>query len=154
MRIGCGDGSLALGCIGQWSVGGQFWPAGFWYWWKRPRIGVWSRNRDSGCRRTRRWVLGVDEAPMMADGTRRQVLLNQVAQAVRGICDVFVELDSIDEVSRLAWFDDLAMAVSQSHPQSTEIDAAIVASGLKSTFTPCVVLKTRALGEALSTIRT
>jgi hypothetical protein len=44
------------------------------------------------------------------------------------------EVDVSDDPDRLAWFDDLAMAVSQSHPQPADIEQAVVASGLKATL--------------------
>jgi hypothetical protein len=89
----------------------------------------------------------------MTKSIDRQLLLNQVAQGIHAVDDLLKEVDVGDSHERLAWFDDLAMAVSQSHPQPTEVEQAIVESGVKATLTPSVLLRANPLGQALSTMR-
>jgi hypothetical protein len=81
------------------------------------------------------------------------LLLNQVAQGIHAVDDLLKEVDGTDDHERLAWFDDLAMAVSQSHPHPAEIEQAIVESGVLATLTPSVLLRAKPLGQALSTMR-
>jgi hypothetical protein len=72
-------------------------------------------------------------------------------------------LDSVD--TGIEWFqsgaadekqlilDTLAMCASQSHPRLNEIDEGIKLSGLKPTFTPCVLIKAKPFKEAIGKIR-
>jgi hypothetical protein len=89
----------------------------------------------------------------MSESMRRQLLLNQVAQGVRPVDLLLAEVDSADESSRLAWFDDLTMAILQSHPAPGEPEQAIALAGLRPTFTPCVLVRTKPVREALAVMR-
>jgi len=84
---------------------------------------------------------------------QRTILLNQVAQSVRPFDDVTQELAVVSESERLEWMGDLIFAVAQSHPTRVDVDAALAKSGLKVTYTPCVLLRTKPFREALSKIR-
>jgi hypothetical protein len=89
----------------------------------------------------------------MSESARRLLLLNRVAQGVRSVDLLLTEVASVDEPRRLAWFDDLAMALLQSHPLTAEVEQAIAHAGLRPTFTPCVLVRTKPLGEALAVLR-
>lgn len=90
---------------------------------------------------------------MNASLIERLILVNQVAQAVHPIDELLSEVASSDENSRLAWFDALASAVSQAHPQPTDFVRAIADAGLRPTFTQCTLLSSKPLGLALATMR-
>jgi len=89
----------------------------------------------------------------MSQALKRQLLLNRVAQDICPVHLLLEEVESADEPSRLAWFDELAMAVMQSHPMPTEVEQAIAHAGLKPTFTPCVLVRTKPFRQALRVMR-
>jgi hypothetical protein len=83
----------------------------------------------------------------------RRILLNQVARSMQPFEAIQRELSGLSDDERLAWIDDLIVAVDQSHPTPQDVEASIVTSGMKPTFTPCVLLVTKPLRQALAAIR-
>ena len=67
-----------------------------------------------------------------------QILLNQIAQDVRPLQDA-EKLMSDDSWSEVIW-NSLMWMVCQAHPTRVDVEEGIEASGLKSTYTPCVLL--------------
>lgn len=83
---------------------------------------------------------------------QRTILLNQVAQSVRSFDEIRQELALINELDRGEWLADLIYAVGQSHPTVNDVDRALTVSGLKLTYTPCVLLRSQPIREALAKI--
>jgi hypothetical protein len=97
------------------------------------------------------WSVRLTSAAMTR--IERTILLNQVAQSVRRFDDITRELAIISETERVEWLSDLIFAVGQSHPTPADVEAALAASGLKLTYTPCVLLRSKPLRDALAKIR-
>jgi len=74
--------------------------------------------------------------------------MNEIEIKINKIAQDFIEINS-----GIQWFEEqdssekkkiirtLNLFIQQSHPRRDEIDAAIQDSGLKETFTPCVIIK-------------
>lgn len=76
-----------------------------------------------------------------------QLQLNRIAQGVLSEAagnSWFEELSSVEQTEVLQ---DLAYVCHQAHPKPSEVPEAITRSGLKPTFTPCVMLKSVAIPE-------
>ena len=67
-----------------------------------------------------------------------QILLNQIAQGVRSVGDA-EELLHDTHSADILW-NSLSFMVCQAHPTREDVEVAISESGLKATYTPCVLL--------------
>ena len=67
-----------------------------------------------------------------------QILLNQIAQGVRYVGDA-EELLNDTHSADILW-SSLTWMVCQAHPTREDVEVAISESGLKPTYTPCVLL--------------
>jgi len=82
--------------------------------------------------------------------------MNEIEIKINKIAQDFIEINS-----GIQWFEEqdssekkkiirtLNLFIQQSHPRRHEIDAAIQDSGLKETYTPCVIIKKKPIKEAL-----
>lgn len=87
-------------------------------------------------------------------GTMKHLLfLNQVAQGASPIAAAIKRLAEFSDQQRFDFFVDLAMMVVQAHPLPGDVDRAIERSQLKPTFTPCVLVRKKALAEAVAQCR-
>jgi hypothetical protein len=68
------------------------------------------------------------------------LFLNQVAQGHHSLPDAKNALENLSEEEQIATLNRLALMVSQAHATPDEVAQAIVESGLRPTFTPCVLL--------------
>lgn len=73
---------------------------------------------------------------------QQEILINKYGQDIiesSTIIDNFLELHTREE--QFDFLDYLLFCIMQSKPINDDIDKAILNSGLKSTYTPCVILK-------------
>ena len=80
------------------------------------------------------------------------VYLNQVAQNVVTLNDATREFRDLDSATRSDVMHRLYLMTHQSHPLPDEVSLAIAQSGLKPTFTPCVMLSGGNVESQLSRI--
>jgi Family of unknown function (DUF5958) len=69
-----------------------------------------------------------------------QILLNKFGQGLLSADDVIAIFDSIDIEDKKAFFSDLIDLIIQSKATDEDVEPAIRFSGLKHTFTPCILL--------------
>lgn len=70
-----------------------------------------------------------------------EILLNKFGQELvqeESLVQMFMDLDY---VSKNEFLYDMLFIIQQSKPMDTDIEPAILRSGLKSTYTPCILLK-------------
>lgn len=70
-----------------------------------------------------------------------EILINQYGQVLIDEERIMQLFDSFDTDSRNTFFTELLNLILQSKPKDEDIEVAIFNSGLKSTFTPCVLLR-------------
>src|SRR5436190_4684 len=73
--------------------------------------------------------------------TAIELHLNRIAQGLVSEAEGHSWFESLQPEARLKTLRVLANICQQSHPLSQEVPQAIERSGLKATFTPCVLLK-------------
>lgn len=79
-------------------------------------------------------------------------ILNLTAQGRQSVEETLNWFQATESVQQIAILRDLAMAVQQAHPTTDDISSAIALSGLKSTYTPCVILKKHPVPDALQRV--
>lgn len=70
-----------------------------------------------------------------------EILVNQYGQDLIGIDQLLTLFVEFDPIAQKAFLNDLLHMIGQSKPNEGDIEFAILDSGLKSTYTPCVILK-------------
>ncbi len=78
------------------------------------------------------------------------IYLNQIAQGIVPLDDVVVAFSNLPQSARSETIHQLSLMVHESHPHPSEIVDAISTSGLKRTFTPCVMLSSGDFYQQLS----
>ncbi|MCG8336264.1 MAG: DUF5958 family protein [Proteobacteria bacterium] len=81
-----------------------------------------------------------------------QIKLNKIAQDIITLDSGIVWFESYEKNEKLQILHFIALMISQSHPRPEEVDIALKQSGLKETFTPCVLVREKTLKEALTGI--
>jgi hypothetical protein len=69
-----------------------------------------------------------------------QTLINKYAQDLIGLNDLISPFESMDISQKRDTLNELRFLILQSKPTNQDIDLAIKESGLKATYTPCVLL--------------
>ena len=70
-----------------------------------------------------------------------EILLNKFGQTLIGIDPLLHLFEGLEVTSKRSFLNELLFLILQSKPKEEDIELAIVNSGLKSTYTPCVLLK-------------
>ncbi len=81
-----------------------------------------------------------------------QILLNQLAQGLSDIREGGVWFIALEENERRAALRELNFMIAQASPRNEDVANAITKSGLKTTYTACVLLKTGEMRERLAKI--
>jgi hypothetical protein len=76
-----------------------------------------------------------------------ELQLNRIAQGLLPISEGIAWFDALAQDEQEAVLRTLAYITSQSHPLANEVEPAMAQAGLKSTFTPCVVVLKAPLPE-------
>ncbi len=71
----------------------------------------------------------------------QEILINQYGQKIVNIEQLISLFESFDNDSKRAFLNDILYLIMQSKPQEEDIDPTIVASNLKPTYTPCILLR-------------
>ena len=80
------------------------------------------------------------------------IRLNQYAQGIKSIQDAKVWFSSIESNRQLEILRELSNLGLQAGARETDIPEAIINSGLKSTYTPCVLLSRKGMSIQLSKV--
>lgn len=78
-----------------------------------------------------------------------ELKINKAAQGMISYPEITSWFESLNEEQQIKVRAELNYCVFQAHPTSQEIEVAIQKSGLKPTFTPCVVFMSNHINEAL-----
>jgi len=70
-----------------------------------------------------------------------QVLVNQFGQGLIAIDQLTADFSLLEIMTKRKFLNELLFLIMQSKPKETDIELVIIKSGLKSTYTPCVLLK-------------
>lgn len=70
-----------------------------------------------------------------------QVLVNQFGQGLIAIDQLIADFSLLETMTKKKFLNELLFLIMQSKPMEGDIEPAIIKSGLKPTFTPCVLLK-------------
>jgi hypothetical protein len=70
-----------------------------------------------------------------------EILVNKYGQDIVGIEPLLLIFERFEISSKKDFLNDIVFLILQSKPQEEDIEPAIEESGLKSTYTPCVLLK-------------
>ncbi|MBN8684311.1 MAG: hypothetical protein J0L99_16810 [Chitinophagales bacterium] len=73
--------------------------------------------------------------------SKNDILINQYGQGLIGSEPFIAAMSQMEEAQKKLFWDELLFLILQSKPEATDIAPAIEASGLKPTFTPCVLLQ-------------
>lgn len=77
-----------------------------------------------------------------------QLTINKIAQGVITLEEGLAWFDSSDSESRLEIMGSLDLCIHQSHPNREDIERGIQLSGLKETYSPCVLIRKKHINEA------
>ncbi|WP_343555630.1 DUF5958 family protein [Sphingobacterium sp.] len=78
-----------------------------------------------------------------------QVLVNQFGQGLIAIDQLTADFSLLEIMTKRKFLNELLFLIMQSKPEEGDIEPAIIKSDLKSTFTPCVLLKRGAANHNL-----
>lgn len=81
-----------------------------------------------------------------------EILINKYGQGLVNKEPLLQFFKSLEEISQKAILNDMLFLIQQSKAKDDDIDLAILNSGLKSTYTPCVLLKKGVLNYNLERI--
>ncbi len=81
-----------------------------------------------------------------------QVLVNQFGQGLIAIDQLTADFSLLEIMTKRKFLNELLFLIMQSKPEEGDIEPAIIKSDLKSTFTPCVLLKRGAANHNLKKI--
>lgn len=70
-----------------------------------------------------------------------EILLNKFGKGLVTIKQLTEDFRLLEMIKKKEFLNELLFLIMQSKPRNEDIEPAIVNSGLKSTFTPCVLLK-------------
>jgi hypothetical protein len=76
--------------------------------------------------------------------------INKAAQGLLNRENILEWFRSLPSLEKKKVLKSLEMCTNQSHPLKSEVDQAIYDSGLKATFTPCVLLKKAEVPEKIT----
>jgi len=82
----------------------------------------------------------------------QEILVNQYGQGVISIEQLISLFEGFDEKNKRSFLADLYCLIIQSKPQDEDIKTTIKESGLKPTYTPCILLKKGVKGHNLMKI--
>jgi len=71
----------------------------------------------------------------------QEILVNQYGQGIVDIEKLISLLECLSNENKRLFLNDLLYLIMQSKPMDEDINEAIIESGLKPTYTPCVLLK-------------
>jgi thiamine pyrophosphokinase len=71
----------------------------------------------------------------------KEIILNLFAQGLYDYNQMIYDFNSLDFETKKEYLKDFVTIIIQSKPVSTDVEIAIFNSKLKSTYTPCVILK-------------
>lgn len=69
-----------------------------------------------------------------------EILINKYGQGLISSASMLLDFEGLDDVSKRSFLEYTLFLIQQSKPQDVDIEPAIVGSGLKRTYTPCVLL--------------
>jgi hypothetical protein len=70
-----------------------------------------------------------------------EILINKFGQSLIKISDLIEPFEKFNIESKKKFLIDILFLISQSRPKNSDIEVAIIESHLKSTYTPCVLIK-------------
>ncbi|WP_185230341.1 DUF5958 family protein [Teredinibacter franksiae] len=77
----------------------------------------------------------------------REISINKIAQGLIPLEQGMEWFQSSDEETRTEIMKTLDLCIYQSHPSKEDIEKGIVASGLKNTYSPCVLIRVKPFNE-------
>lgn len=77
----------------------------------------------------------------------REISINKIAQGIISLEQGMEWFQSSDEKTRTEIMKTLDLCIYQSHPNKEDIEKGIVASGLKTTYSPCVLIRVKPFNE-------
>lgn len=83
-----------------------------------------------------------------------EILINRYGQHLESVQEILREFSKFDLQNRKKFFDELNFLILQSKPETTDVKKAIIDSGLKETYTPCILLMTFPIKIAIQKIIT
>lgn len=78
-----------------------------------------------------------------------EILINKFGQNLIKISDLIEPFEKFNIESKKKFLIDVLFLISQSRPKNSDIEVAIIESHLKSTYTPCVLIKKGVEGHNL-----
>jgi hypothetical protein len=69
------------------------------------------------------------------------ILINKYGQGLINSKPLLLNFEGLEVVSKRSFLNDMLFLIQQSKPTVSDIEPAIFGSGLKPTYTPCVLLK-------------
>jgi transcription initiation factor IIE alpha subunit len=78
---------------------------------------------------------------------KNEILINKFGQNLVKIDHLNKEFDTLSLLEKREYLHELIFFILQSKVSNSDIDLAIIKSGLKPTFTPCVLLKKRGVNN-------
>ena len=84
---------------------------------------------------------------------QRELQINKIAQGVIKLRDGINWFDACDLKTKREILQSLNSFLGQAHPSCKEVADGIKLSGLKSSYTPCVLMAKKPFNEAMSIIR-
>lgn len=70
-----------------------------------------------------------------------EILLNKYGQGLVNVQPLLSIFENIEVASKRCFLNDMLFLIQQSKPDNKDVESAIIESGLKPTYTPCVLLK-------------
>lgn len=77
----------------------------------------------------------------------REITINKIAQGIIPLAEGLEWFQSSDENTRSEIMRTLDLCIYQSHPNKDDIEKGIEKSGLKSTYSPCILIQTKPFNE-------
>ncbi|MDH5547969.1 MAG: DUF5958 family protein [Gammaproteobacteria bacterium] len=78
----------------------------------------------------------------------RELTINKIAQNLISVDDGLKWFEDSDENQKMDIMRSLDMCIFQSHPTVEDIDLGMQNSGLKETYSPCVLIRSKPFNEA------
>lgn len=93
------------------------------------------------------WIGSMGTSPFSQALSPDAKMLNRVAQGRLPFSEAVRWFESLPNAEQSGWLRTIAFMCHQAHPHRDEVVRAILLSGLKHTFTPCVMIATAARPE-------
>ena len=82
----------------------------------------------------------------------REIKINRIAQGIISFEEGFLWFESANKYYQQKILQDLNVFLQHTHPRPNEIETGIQLSGLKTTYTPCVLILKKPIKDALAKI--